>query len=110
MIRMDDIGKLKDRLNVLDSFTQNLTEAQTEEADTVRKYRGWAARRLVDSSMSAELERIADQEAEHSRKFSKMVNLVADIKHKILDDIEKLKREEERKKSQVKDPNRRYGR
>lgn len=103
---MADISKLNSRRNDLERLKQNFKGVVTEESDTARKYRQWAnvARSLVDSSMVNALESIADQEAEHSSKFNKMVNLIADIQTQILNEIEKQKREEERKKSQAKKP------
>ncbi len=108
-----DINALNSRRNDLERLKQNFKGVVKEEEETARKYRQWGrtARSLMDSSMSGALESIADQEAEHSMKFTKMVNLIADMQIKILHEIEKLKREEERKKtSQIKDQQMRYGR
>lgn len=101
---MDDIGKLNTRLNGLDKLKQKFKDTVKEEADTVKRYRDWAfqSHSLIDPSMVGVLENIADQEAEHSNKFNRMVTLIDGIQRKIKDDIEKHKKEEERKKSQAK--------
>ncbi len=101
---MDDISKLNTKLNDLDRLKQKFKDTVKEEADTVKRYRDWAfqSHNLIDPSMVSTLENIAGQEAEHSKKFDRMVTQIDEIKRKIKEDIEKHKREEERKKIQAK--------
>ena len=106
MIKMEDIRILNGKIDDLERLKQKFKDTVKEEADTVKRYRDWAfkSHSLIDPSMVNVLESIAGQEAEHSKKFDRMVNQIDEIQRKIKDDIEKQKKEEERKKSQVTKP------